>query len=302
VVAKNSTSEESKTMTSISIALTNMRRSPYQTMASIMMMAITFFVGYAFSLFFYGTAHILQYFEQQPQAIAFFELDATSSQIDQAQKTMTGKPYVTEVTVVSKEQALDLYRQANQKDPLLLELVTAEILHASIDVKGKDLEALGQIKSDLEKLPGVDDVALQQDVVEQLSNATNSLRYAGIGAIAVLALTTFLIISVVTSLKITNKRNAIQIMRIIGASAWFIKAPFLYEGMMYGLVGSLIGWVAMYIGLLYCTPWLNNFLGAVPLLPFSPQVLLIQVSTGTIIGMLLGGLASTMAAQRVMRH
>lgn len=289
-------------MKQFSAALTNIRRSPYQTLAVMILVSITFFVGYVFSLFLYGANNILGYFETRPQITAFFKIDADPALIQQLQKNMEAKPYVNTVTVISKEKALEIYQDDNKKDPLLLELVTADILPASIEVSGKDATNLDQIKNDLAAAPGVDEVVYQQDVIDQLQSWTRSIRYIGVGSVIVLGLTSLLLIIIVTGLKVVSKRKTIQIMRIIGASRWYVRAPFIYEGMLYGLFGSVIGWGGMYLGLLYATPWLQNFLGTVPLFPLPVQFFAVQAGIGTLIGLLLGALASSFATQRMMKQ
>lgn len=289
-------------MKNVSAALTNIRRSPYQTLAVMLLVSITFFVGYVFSLFLYSTEQILRYFETRPQITAFFNIDTDSTTIEQLQQTMEAKSYVSKVTVISKEKALEIYQEDNKKDPLLLELVTADILPASIEVSGKDASDLPKIKEDLEGATGIDEVVYQQDVIEQLQSWTKSIRYIGVGSVVVLSLTSLLLIIIVTGLKVVSKRRTIQIMRIIGASSWYVRAPFIYEGMIYGLFGSVIGWGGMYLGLLYATPWLQNFLGSVPLFPLPLQFYAIQAGIGTSVGLLLGALASSFATSRMMRH
>lgn len=288
-------------MSLFSTTLTNIRRSPYQNLAAILLLVITFFVAYSFSLFLYSTQHLLQYFETRPQIIAFFDLEATADQIGQTEQTMKAKGYVENTTVISKDQALQIYQETNKEDPLLLELVTADILPASIEVSGKNVEALQSIKSDLEQMTQIDEVVFQQNVIDSLKNWTRSVRYIGIGAITILCLTSLLNIMVLTAMKISNKRNTINIMRMIGATRWYIKAPYLYEGFLYGLFGSILGWILMYVGLLYATPWLENFLGTIPLLPFPPEIFALQLGAGSLIGVILTGMASTIAVQRVMR-
>lgn len=289
-------------MKQVSAALTNIRRSPYQTIAVMLLVSITFFVGYVFSLFLYSTNEILGYFETRPQITAFFSIDSEDAAVMQLQETMQQKSYVDKVTVITKEKALEIYQEDNKKDPLLLELVTADILPASIEVSGKDATDLPKIKEDLEKAPGIEEVVYQQDVIEQLQSWTRSIRYIGIGSVVILGLTSLLLIIIVTGLKVVSKRRTIQIMRIIGASKWYVNAPFIYEGILYGICGSLIGWGGMYLGLLYATPWLQDFLGTVPLLPLPVEFFAIQAGVGTGIGILLGALASSFATQRMMRH
>ncbi len=288
-------------MNPLTSALTAMRRSPYQTLAAVIMVTLTCFVGYTFSLVLIGAEKVLQYFETRPQVIAFFELDASSAEIESLKTAMQQKPYVDQVTLVSKDQALELYKQENKDDPLLLELVSAEILPASIEVSGRSAETLSQIKDDLTTADGVDDVVFQQDVLTTLTNWTKSLRYIGLASIGILALTSFLLIMVIIGIKITAKKQAIHIMRIIGATKGYIQAPFMFEGILYGLIGSLLGWLVMYSGLLYLTPWLQSFLGTIPLLPVPLPFLAMQVGIGTLIAMVVGAFASLTAARRMIK-
>ncbi len=288
-------------MTHLNTALTNIRRSPYQNLAAVLLLSITFFVGYTFSLFMYSADYILKYFETRPQIIAFFELETSSEQINTVEKTMQEKTYVESTTVIDKEKALEIYQENNKEDPLLLELVTADILPASIEVSGKDVESLQLIKSDLEEFEAIDEVVFQQNIIDSLKKWTMNVRLIGIGSIVILSFTSLLTIIVMTAMKISGKRNSINIMRMIGATKWYIKAPYVYEGMMYGIMSSLMGWGMMYTGLLYLTPSMKNFLGAIPLLPIPNQIFAIQLATGTSIGIVLTALASAIAVQRVMR-
>ena len=289
-------------MNALATALITMRRTPYQTLAAILITMITFLVGYSFSLFSYTAQGVLSYFETQPQVIAFFALDTTAEQIQTVQNQMQAKDYVTKVTVVSKEQALELYRQDNQNDPLLLELVTADILPASIEVSGNDITALNQIKTDLDGAAQVEEVVLQQDIITSLERWTKTIRWIGISSMIVLGATAFLVIMIVTGMKVSAKRRSIQIMNVLGASHWFIKGPFLYEGFLYGILGSIFGWGVMFVLFLYLTPWIKDFIGAVPVLPIPWEVFVYQAGIGTLAGIVLGGLASSVAVGRMMRR
>lgn len=289
-------------MKHLAAALTAIRRSPYQAFAAILILTITFFVGYTFSLMLFGAEHLLRYFETRPQVTAFFKLDTTPETIQGLETTMKQKPYVDKVTVISKDKALEIYREDNKDDPLLLELVTADILPASIEVTGKDVNALTQIHQDLQGAGGVDEVVFQKDVIENLQKWTQSIRYLGLGSVAVLGLTSFVIIVIIIGLKVAVKRRAIHIMRILGATKWYVKAPFVYEGMLYGIFSSLIAWGLMFVGLLYLTPWLRDFFGSVPLPANGTQYLAAQVGVGTLVGIILGAFASSVAVQRMMRR
>ncbi len=289
-------------MKSFSSALVGIRRSPYQSLAAVMMVTLTFFVAYSFSLFAVGAEHILQYFETQPQVIAFFHLDTQPSAIQTLAQTMQTKPYVEQVTIVDKQKALELYQKDNKDDPLLLELVTADILPASIEVSGKTIDDLAQIKEDLTQSQAVEEVVFQQDIINSLTTWTKAVRLIGIGTTVVLAITSFMIVLVIIGIKVTTKKQAINIMRMIGATRWYITIPFFYEGMVYGLIGSLFGWLIMYGCLLYLTPWLKEFLGTISILPVPWELLGLQLASGSFLGMTLGGLTGIIATRRLIRR
>lgn len=288
-------------MKHLSSALTAIRRSPYQALAAILVLSITFFVGYTFSLFLYGSEMLLRFFETRPQVTAYFELTTTPETIQRIEQTMKEKTYVDKVTTISKEKALEIYQRENT-DPLLLELVSAEILPASIEVSGKTVDALLTIREDLENAEGVDEVMYHEEVITNLQKWTQALRYVGLASVAILAITSFLIIVIISGMKVALKKRAITIMRILGATKWYVKAPFVFEGMIYGLIGSGLGWGMMYTGLLYLTPYLKEFFQDIPLFPLPNNLLLAQVGIGTGAALLLGAFASSFAVQRMMRR
>lgn len=288
-------------MTKFQDALVAIRRTPYQSLVAMLMLTVTFFVGYVFSLFVLGTDTILRFFETRPQVIAFFEVNANPSQVESLAETMRQKSYVESVNVVSKEQALEIYRQDHREDPLLLELVTAEILPASVEVSGNTVDSLESIQNDLEGAPGVEDVVYQEDIVANIKQWTTAVRVAGIVATVVLGLVSFLTIMSLIGMKVAARRHAISIMNVIGATRWYVSGPFVLEGVVYGVVGSLIGWGAMYVLLLYATPGLQSFLGNIVTLPLPWEVLAVQGGVGTLAALLLGVSASMFATSRMLR-
>ncbi len=289
-------------MNTLTTAFLNIRRSPYQSLAAVLLLSLTFFVGYTFSLFLLGSEHVLRYFETRPQVIGFFELDTSTTVINELAQGMAEKPYVTEVKLVSQEEALEIYQEENKDDPLLLELVTSQILPASIEVSGTAISDLPQIKSDLEQVQGIDEVILQQDVIESLASWTQTIRIVGGSSVLLLGVTSLLIMIIIIGMKVVTKRPAITIMRMIGATSWFIQSPFVYEGMIYGIISSVIGWTLSFVGLLYLTPWLKSFVGGIPLFPVPWPIFALQLSIGTLVGVLLGAIAGSIAVARMIKR
>ncbi|HSW89987.1 MAG TPA: permease-like cell division protein FtsX [Patescibacteria group bacterium] len=283
-------------------ALRNMRRSPYQALTATLMMTLTFFLIYGFSTVLYGAQLALQFLETRPQVTAFFKVDSTSDQLSQAASTMAQKPYVASIRTLTKEDALKVFQTQNQKDPLLLQLVTADILPASIEVRVKDISDMEKARDDLQANPGVDEVVFQQDVISNLRSWTRTIRIGGISLISLLLVTSMLFIFVIVSLRVAIKRNELSIMNLLGASFWYMRGPFLLEGTLYGFFGSLFGWIVSVTMLLYASPYLIKFFGPMSASMFSPIVLPIFLGVGTLLGVFVGLVASVVAVARVVRH
>jgi len=288
-------------MSAVKTALTSLRRSPYQSILAVSVMTILFFVANIFALSLLGAEQILRFFETRPQVIAFFLPQVADEVIVTAANTMKSKSYVGEVRVVTKNQALELYQKDNKDNPLLLELVTADILPASLEVSARQASDLEQIKQDLKAQSGIDEVTFQDDVLNSLLQWTKSLRIAGLFAVSVLAVTAFLTIVVLVSMKTITRKKAVSIMQIIGATNGYILAPFVTEGLLYGLTGALLGWSVMVGVLLYATPWLSSFLGGIVSFPIDFQILLACLGASALSGSIIGSLASLVAARRLLR-
>ncbi|PJA50073.1 hypothetical protein CO169_00195, partial [Candidatus Shapirobacteria bacterium CG_4_9_14_3_um_filter_39_13] len=271
-------------------AWTHMRRTPYQALAAILIMFLTFFITTVFILTAGGFQAILRYFETRPQVTAFLKDETTSSQVDtlKAKLAQTGK--VKEAKYISKEEALNIYREQNKNDPLLLEMVTANILPASLEVATNDLAYLNEIAQTLRVEPAVEEVVFQEDVVKALQQWTLNIRMIGIALISIFGLVSLLVILVIIGMKITLRREEIDILQLLGASRWYIRAPFLLEGMFYGVVGAFMAWGISYLLLLYLTSYIIKFFQGIALLPVSPLFMLtvlgIEISSGIVIGSL----------------
>jgi cell division transport system permease protein len=288
-------------MKSFHSALTAIRRSPYQSILSIIVLTLTFFIAFTFSIMTIGSQKVLQYFETQPRVIAFFRLETENAEIDKLAEELRAKDYVKDINIVDKAEALEIYRQENQDNPLLLELVTEDILPASIEVSAYNAENLEEISQILKNNQFVEDVDFQQDVMQSLIRWTNALRLFGLFFLGILLIVSFLMIMVTISLKVSAKRNSIKVMKFIGASNQFISRPYLLEGIILSIIASILAFAFYLAMLLYVTPWLSDFLQGIIEFPVSWQFLLYQFLLGLIAAVLLGTFASLTAVKRMLK-
>ena len=270
----------------------NIRRSPYQAIAAILILTLTLFIAQVFILLSLGSQEILKYFETKPQVTAFFKDDINESDILALKSQLETRIYVDEVIYVSKDDAIQIYREQNADDPLLLEMVTADILPASLEVSAINVDELPQIRTDLENSVGVEEVIYHEDVISALKRWTTGIRLSGITLVSALIITSLLVITIIISIKAASKRQEISTMRLLGATPWFIHGPFMFEGIFYGLFSALLAWIITYTLLLYSTPFLVDFLGEIPVLPVNPIVMLsiygVTAAAAAFIGMLAG--------------
>lgn len=284
-----------------STAWKNIRRSPYQALAAILIMTVTFLTISFFAFLLYGSSTVVSYFESKPQVTAFFKNEASQDEINSLENKLSQTGKTASIKFVSKQDALKIYKEQNKNDPLLLDLVTADVLPASFEISTQKIDDLSLVSDMLKKSSIISDVVYQKDVVSTLTSWTNAIRRIGIVLIALLSLVSIFIMSMIISIKISHKKEDIEIMRLIGATSWYIRWPFIIEGVFYGALGSLVGWLIATGVLLYSTPFLESFLKGIPVLPASYTNLLLLLGLEILFAAFLGVLSSFLAVFRYLK-
>lgn len=279
----------------------NIRRTPFQALAALMVMFLTFLSLLTFVLLATGSQEALKYFESKPQVIAFFKEGTTNEDISVIENALHQESRVTKTKYISKEEALQIYREKNKKDPALLELVTANILPASLEISTKDPQDLAPVAEILKKEPIVSEVIVPEDVIQTLTSVTRIIRIVGIATVGFLMSFATLVIVMIIGFKIRLRRNEIEIMRLLGASPSFIRNPFIFEGVFYGVTGATLAWIVSYSLLWYFTPFLQRYLGEVKLLPVNPLFMLELFGAVVMVAFIIGGLGSISAVRRYLK-
>lgn len=288
-------------MKTFKTAWRNIRRSPYQAIAAVFVMTLTFLFISFFTFLLYGSTKAISYFESRPQVTAFFRNEVKQADIDNLRESLMTTNKISSVKFVSKQDALKIYREQNKSDPLLLELVTADILPASLEISTIKIEDLSGINSMLKDSPLVSEVVFQRDVVSVLTSWTNALRSIGFGLIIVLSLVSIFIMVIIIGIKISQKKQDIEIMRLIGAGGWYIRWPFMFEGIFYGTFGALLGWLISTGALWYATPFLQSFLKGIPIFPLPLIFLFGLLGIEILVAIVLGTLSSFVAVLRYLK-
>ncbi len=279
----------------------NIRRTPFQALAASMVMFLTFLALQIFVILAAGSQASLRYFESKPQVIAFFKEGTTNQDVSAIDNALHQESRITKTKFISKEEALQIYRDRNKNDPALLELVTANILPASLEISTQSPQDLQPVAEILKKEPVVSDVIVPEDVVATLTSATRIIRVVGGATVGFLMIFATLVIVMIIGFKIRLKRTEIEIMRLLGASPSFIRNPFILEGLFYGIAGTFLAWGICYGLLWYFTPFLQGYLGEVQLLPVNPLFMLALLGGSLLVACFVGGLGSIAAVRRYLK-
>ncbi len=266
-----------------------------------MAMFSAFFALLIFLLLATASQVILHFYEGKPQVIAFFKDGTTAQDIEAIQNALRTEGKVTNMKYVTKEEALEIYRKSTKDEPILNELVTADILPASLEVSTALPEDLNFVAQVLKKEPVVDSISYPEDVINTITSGAKLIRAVGGSVVAYLILFAILQVLTIISFKIRLKREEIETLRLLGAQPSFIRMPFLLEGIFYGFVGALFSWIAVYLLLWYFAPFIQFFLGEIQILPVNPIFMLALLVCEIIVAVIIGGLGSAIAVRRYLR-
>lgn len=238
----------------------SIKRNPYQSLASFL---VLFFVLFLFILvvfitsFFHG---LLSYLETRPQVTIYFQTNTKEEDIFRVREELVNSGKTTSVKYVSQQEALKIYKEVNKDNPLLLEMVSADVLPASLEIYAKKPEYLPQIAEYLKKIPSADEVQYQKNIVERLISLTKILRKISVVVLLYLVLMLVLVLMTIFYFKILKKKEEIELLQLLGAKKSYIIKPFLKEGIFLGLTSTLVSFGVLLIIILYFQPFLVNYL------------------------------------------
>jgi cell division transport system permease protein len=255
---------------------------------------------------------VVQSVEEKVSIRIFLKDGAAPEDVDALQKSLLADPRVETVDYTSKEEALEEFKSTIAQDsPEIVEQLEGNPLPASLDVNLKNprdvLAVVEQIKANptftkVADRPDEPEKSLKygQQIVNQLFTFTRILRTVSAVFIAMLAIISLIFINNAIRLAIYARRKEIGIMRLVGASNWFIRTPFLLEGVLQSLVGAVLAIVTLAAFPLWILP---NIKQSLPFLPLTlsgaaaGQVALILILSGVVIGLV----GSSLALRRYLK-
>jgi cell division transport system permease protein len=176
----------------------------------------------------------------------FFERDAGEAQINAVKAKLTAMPEVTKIVYVSPDDAL---KEMREKFPDLVDNLASNPLPPAYEVTPQRAEDVETIAGRLEPLPaGVDKVDYAKKKTERVLKVAGIIELVFLIASVILLVASIILIANTIRLSIFSRRREIEVMKLVGATNWFVRGPFMLEGLICGLVGSAIAVVLLFLG------------------------------------------------------
>jgi cell division transport system permease protein len=183
--------------------------------------------------------------------------DATNAEIAAAKSKIEGVPGVDSVAFVSKQQALQTLK-SELKDKSIVEELHTNPLPASLQVKADDASDLPQIETEVMGTtgsgaanpisPAISNSFSRQQSTAKIEKVTSALKIVLTVIMALLILASLMLVGNTIRLSIFTRRREVEVMRLVGATRWFIRWPFLIEGVVVGFMGGLVAILILWIG------------------------------------------------------
>lgn len=187
----------------------------------------------------------------------------TDEQRESLRSQLEGDPNVAEVLFESKQQAYEKVLELFENQPNIIESVSPDAIPASFRVRLVDPEQFEVISSRFEGQPGVEAIVDQRELIEDLVAITDGIELVAFVIAAVQLVLTAVLLAVIIRLSMFARREQIAIMRLVGASNWYIRTPFLLEGVIAAVIGGAMAMGAIWALLTTSREWLIRGLGQI---------------------------------------
>ena len=175
------------------------------------------------------------------------DAEATEAQITEARVALLRMPEVRSVRFVSKEEALEIMRKRN---PELTENLTSNPFPPSLEIRTRRAEQIPVVGRRLERQlpPGVEKVNWGEKTANRVLDVAKVISGTFLVAVAVLLAASTLLIANTIRLSIFSRRREIEVMKLVGATNWFVRGPFMLEGLLCGVVGAATAVLLLLLG------------------------------------------------------
>ncbi|MDI6688911.1 MAG: permease-like cell division protein FtsX [Actinomycetota bacterium] len=289
-------------------ALTSFKRNWVMSIAAASTVAVCLILVGAVVILALIVGNIIRGLESKVEVQVFLKDSTPTSEVKTLQNEILSWSEVSKVYYISKEEAWERLKKDLKDQPELLEAVSGNPLPASLEIRLKNPRLVASTVRKIKQRSGIHnlvddlerDIKYGQKVIPKFFKVTWIIRVVGGIIIAVLCFASLVLIANTIRLAIFARRKEIAIMKLVGASNWFIRWPFLLEGILQGLIGAVAAILVLYIARLSL---ISKAKEALPFLPisFSEVIFWKLMLILTLAGILIGVTGSAIALRKFLR-
>ena len=279
----------------------SLKRNSWMSFASIGTVAVSLFVLGMFLILVVNMNRMVASLESQVEISVYIRDEVSDSGIHALEERITQMQGVESVKYVDRETAMKRFRERLGDQQFLLDsLGETNPLPNSFEVRILRPDMVRTAAEAIAEMPGVETAKYGQDVVEHLFDITRLVRLFGLALMFVLAMATLFIISNTIRLTVFARRKEVAIMKYVGATDWFIRWPFLLEGVVLGCFGGIVAAIVLRGAYRVIAAKIYDTLAFFPLLPENPFLHYVTAAI-LICGMFVGALGSTISLKKFLK-
>lgn len=275
---------------------TNFRRNGWLSTATISVMAITLFVMGSLYTVNDLFKNVSQEMQDRIDISAYFKEDAPEEKILEARKFVLQNPDVKSVEYISKDEAYQKFKDDHKEDSVIsasLQELGINPLFASLNIKAASTDKFSEIASSLEGSQFMDYIRevnykKNKTSIDNFYSIFSAVKKTGLFTALILSVIVILVTFNTVRLTIYTHRQEIEIMKLVGGTNWFIRGPFIIEGILYGVIACASAMLILYAGISIVSARLTGFLPSSDLMNFYKSnfwsLLMLELIAGTVLG------------------
>lgn len=280
---------------------TSFKRNIWMTLASIFTVVLSLFILGFFSIVILNLNKMANTLESQVQISVYLKDDLSQEEIDETKETLSKIEGLQDIKFTTREEAMENFKKRLGDQQFLLDaLDDTNPLPDSFSLTVTSPQQVKTIADTVVALDSVESASYSQDIINHLFNLTHLIRLIGVALIILLTGAAIFIISNTIRLTVFARRKEIAIMKYVGATDWFIRWPFLLEGICLGFIGGGLATIFLYIVYNQVTQEIYEAMAFFPLIPQHPFINYISLAI-LVAGIIIGALGSTISLKRFLK-
>lgn len=280
---------------------TSFKRNIWMTLASIFTVVLSLFILGFFSIVILNLNKMADTLESQVQISVYLKDDLSQEEIDETKETLSKIEGLQDIKFTTREEAMENFKERLGDQQFLLDaLDDTNPLPDSFSLTVTSPQQVKTIADTAAALDSVESATYSQDIINHLFNLTHLIRLIGVALIILLTGAAIFIISNTIRLTVFARRKEIAIMKYVGATDWFIRWPFLLEGICLGFIGGGLATIFLYIVYNQVTQEIYEAMAFFPLIPQHPFIDYISLAI-LVAGIIIGALGSTISLKRFLK-